>query len=404
VIRCELERMNFGTGASAQGNASTIISLIPEGSLVKKGDLLCELDSADFRTLAEQQEIKVAQAKAEERQAQLDLEIAQIAEHEYKEGLARQAVQQYLGQIALARSDLQRGSDRLRWSARMLEKGYISAAQLKTEQLTLQRAKSNLDSLEQTYQIYQKFAFPRESITYKSLIEGAKAQQQFQQTRLQHEEERLAYYLRQVEHCTIRAPQDGVVIYANEKKRAPSIMLDAPVRQRQPLFFLPDINHLEVAVYVHETVVQRVSVGMPVHIKATSRPDRPLEGHVVFVSPLPLMNRDNESSNELKYYVSRVQIDSEHHDLMPGVTAEVEIVTARRHDAMVIPSEAVQVVDGQQVCYVVKEDHFERREVEVTQATYDLMQVVDGLAEGEKIAVDPTDVDHRDEPTVPTTQ
>jgi HlyD family secretion protein len=258
--------------------------------------------------------------------------------------------------------------------------------------------------MEQTYQIYQKFAFPRESITYKSLIEGAKAQHQFQQTRLQHEEERLAYYERQVEHCTIRAPQDGVVIYANEKKRAATIMLDAPVRQRQQLFFLPDINHLEVAVYLHETVVERINIGMPVRIRAASRPDEHLEGHVVFVSPLPLTNRDNESSNELKYYVGRVQIDSEHHDLMPGVTAEVEIITDRRRDAMVIPCEAVQVVGGQNVCYVIKQDHFERREVAVTKATHDLVQVVDGLAEGERIAVGPTDVDLLDEPTEPTTQ
>jgi HlyD family secretion protein len=404
VIRCELERMNFGTGASAQGNASTIMSLIPEGTFVKKGDLLCELDSSDFRALAEQQQIKVAQAKAEERQAALDLEIAEISEHEYKEGLSRQTVQQYLGQLALARSDLQRGSDRLHWSARMLEKGYLSAAQLTTEQLAFQRSKATVDSLEQTYRNYQKFAVPRESITYQSLIEGAKAQHQFQMIRLQHEEERLAYYERQVEHCTIRAPQDGVVIYANEKRRAATILLDAPVRQRQQLFFLPDITHLEVAVYLHETVVERINVGMPVRIRAASRPDEHLEGHVVFVSPLPLLNRDQDSSNELKYYVGRVQIDSAHEDLMPGVTAEVEIITARRHDEMVIPCEAVKVEDGQKVCYVVKEDHFERREVEVAPATHDLVQVLNGLKEGEKVAVYPTQLQLTDLSPPPSTK
>src|SRR5262245_50433742 len=49
-IRCELERLQFrsqGRGNDV-GGSSTILSVIPEGSMVRRGDVLCVLDSSDY--------------------------------------------------------------------------------------------------------------------------------------------------------------------------------------------------------------------------------------------------------------------------------------------------------------------------------------------------------------------
>jgi len=43
-IRCELERITTGT-------APTILTIIDDGSIVKKGDLLCRIDSADLEEM-----------------------------------------------------------------------------------------------------------------------------------------------------------------------------------------------------------------------------------------------------------------------------------------------------------------------------------------------------------------
>ena len=62
IVRCQLE--NLAGSGSTSGGASSIISLIPEGTPVKKGDLLARLDSSTYEEMLRQQSILVEQAKA----------------------------------------------------------------------------------------------------------------------------------------------------------------------------------------------------------------------------------------------------------------------------------------------------------------------------------------------------
>ncbi len=66
-IRCTLARLTRSrAGGSVSSNgSSTILSVIPDGSTVKKGDLLCELDSAEYEELVRRQTIGVKKAMAE---------------------------------------------------------------------------------------------------------------------------------------------------------------------------------------------------------------------------------------------------------------------------------------------------------------------------------------------------
>src|SRR4051794_40664432 len=62
-IRCALERISTtGSTNSRDSTASTILSVIPDGTTVKKGDLICELDSSAYVELVRRQEIAVKQA------------------------------------------------------------------------------------------------------------------------------------------------------------------------------------------------------------------------------------------------------------------------------------------------------------------------------------------------------
>ena len=147
--------------------------------------------------------------------------------------------------------------------------------------------------------------------------------------RLRHEEERLARFLLQVDRCTIRAPHDGLLIYADKPGRPARIMLGAPVWQRQKLFFLPDLSRIEVHVLLHETVVDRVRPGMPVRVRPESAPQRILTGRVLSVSPLPASDPRSRTGNEVKYYVGRIGLDAIPQGVRPGMTAEVSIMTAQ---------------------------------------------------------------------------
>ena len=164
-IECQIERLSIGGqgggGDFTGGGSSTILSLLPEGSTVRKGDVLCTLDSSAYEEMFRQQQIVLEQARADQRQAELVLDVAKLAVVEFRNGLLKQTLQDYQGQIALAKSDLERGSDRLKWTKRMESKGYLSSGQVTNEEYKLARSKLTNAELQTGLQVFQRFSAPR---------------------------------------------------------------------------------------------------------------------------------------------------------------------------------------------------------------------------------------------------
>src|SRR5437762_1221714 len=134
---------NAGPLTSA-GGSSTILEVIPDGSNVRRNDVLCRLDASDYEELARQQRIKVEAAETDRDRAQLDLEVAEITLREFRDGTRNQSMEQYDGQITLAKADIQRQSDRLAWSRRMAAQGYLPRGRVVDEEIGLQRSEASL--------------------------------------------------------------------------------------------------------------------------------------------------------------------------------------------------------------------------------------------------------------------
>ena len=107
---------------------TSIIMIKPEGTRVKKGELVCELDSAALRDSLTNQQITTKSAEANFENATLTREVAEIAVVEYVEGIFKQDLATVEGEIKLAESDLSRAEDRVDWAQRMFAKGYVSMA------------------------------------------------------------------------------------------------------------------------------------------------------------------------------------------------------------------------------------------------------------------------------------
>ena len=147
-ISCTLERLNApGQSSSLVSGASTILDLVPDGSIVKAGDILCELDASSFTELLRRQQIVVEQATADHMQASLALEVAQITLRSYQEGEEIQMKREFNGQIALAKADLARQDDRVGWVRKMLQKGYASLAAVRSEEQTRLRLETESKSV-----------------------------------------------------------------------------------------------------------------------------------------------------------------------------------------------------------------------------------------------------------------
>jgi HlyD family secretion protein len=382
IILCELE-----------GSETTILSVLPEGTIVQKGDVLCELDAAAFREQLRLQQINVSALRATHHQAELDCEVAQLAVEEYRHGVLEQTVKNLKAQRALSFANRQAALDRLFWSQRMLEKGYLAQSTLASAQYSFDRLDLEFKRGQTALDIFRRFSGPMTLMTLSRGVLTAQSRLNFETLRLQQGEERLQYCQRQVDHCTIRAPHNGFLTYITMRRGGgPSssstmtpIEPGTPVRRRQSLFYLPDLDKMEVAALLHQTVVEHVQPGMRARVRVEGFPEHSMEGYVSTIAQMPTTS----SLNRVAYFMGAVKLESFPRGLKPGMTAEVDITTGLRPQALVIPAECWSVEDGKQVCYVAHSDWVERREIQIGQASRNLLEVVTGLSEGEEVVLHP---------------
>ena len=399
IISCQLERLELGNRGRSitSGGASTILSLVEEGTQVKKGEILCLLDASEYEELVRTQEIKNEQAAAALRQAQLNFEVAELSVREYREGLYKQTLQSLEGMIILNQSDLERALDRYQWTEEMLEKGYAAVATRSNAERTLNQCRFDLESSRIELNYFRKFGNSKTMITLNSEVEKRRYEVVANTQRVKRNTERLAYYQKMVGNCTIRAPHDGFLIYAIDPNHRTALPIEpgVTVRQAQKLFLLPDLSRMEVRANLHESVADRVEVGMRARMRIEGLANRSLEGHVISVAPLPTTG-GNWISDDVKFFVGIIKIDSAPKGLRPGMSAEVEVAVDRSLDVLAVPTEAIAVEQGRDICYIAGTDGLERRPVTLGRSSRDLLEVTEGLAEGDQVVLNPGKIEALD--------
>ena len=387
TVTCEVEDVD--RGAEGGGDAGTLIlSIVSNGAVVKKGDVLCVLDSSGFSERVRQAQIEVENARAEHRQVELTLETANAALREYREGLVRQRTKEFETRSALLDSDFQHQRDYVAWADRMLVKGYYSRGPVLSARQALDRIAHERSVTEHQFRVFRLFTAPKEIRQLESEIEGTQASLGFQSMRLKATEERLALLRKQAENLTIRAPHDGMVVHVPIFAwRGHPLQAGLEVFQHEELVFLPDLSQMEVEVAINETMGPRVRVGTIAEVRILSLPGRRFSGKIVSMQVLP---RVIDKGWEMTlYFYARVRLDQTPPGLLPFMSAEVRFDTGRVENALVIPAEAMTLADGRSCCYVVGPSGVERRAITIGHSTTEFLEVTDGLEEGEQVVLHP---------------
>src|SRR5256885_771071 len=105
-----------------------ILSVLPDRSVVKKGDVVCELDSADLKDRLIEQTIAARRAETEYQAARLAHELAMLASKQYMEStylLDKAAIQ---GEIKRAALSMIGAADQLEHMTRNFDKGMVTKA------------------------------------------------------------------------------------------------------------------------------------------------------------------------------------------------------------------------------------------------------------------------------------
>jgi HlyD family secretion protein len=294
-------------------------------------------------------------------------------------------MEDYQRRVTLAKADLERARDRLNWTHAMKAKGYVAASTVATDEFTAARLELAFQQEEGAFDVFRKFTVPRALRELEGEILGAGATLDYQTLRAQRQRDRLETLQRQVDLCTIRAPHDGYVIHANDPQRSVLIEEGMPVRQNQKLFYLPDLEDMEVVALLNESIVDDVRVGMTATVQVESLPDRTIKGRVTKVAQLAVP----DWRSDVRYFEGTVKLEEPVEGLKPGMTAQVELDMPRRENVLAVPSEAVTTDDGQDICFVVNGEDVKRRPVKLGSVTQDMTEVTDGLHEGEQVVLKP---------------
>ncbi len=388
VVECEIERMYvYAAGRAMLSGASTrILKLIPDGSTVKKGDVICSLDASTYEEAVRLQKINLEQALAMQHYTEMDLEVSRIALEEYRQGSAKRQIQSLRQQMALAKSDSMRSSGRLAWSRKMFDKGYLSRSSIRTEELAMQRADIMMSRSQIALDTFEKYTNPRTEHSFQSRMLSQNWLLTYYRKNVESQQKQLEKYQTQVANCTVRAPHDGIVIYANENDGDSRVEEGSEVRYKQDLFYIPNLKDMQVLARLSESVVDRVRSGMKARVHVQSLSGETLEGVVQQVAQFPIPPSSWRNSIEVKNYYCVVDIESPSDLIRPGMTAELEVLTEADEPLLAVSPESVHVEDDKSFCYVVKEDGaIEKREVRTRTCDADHIAIEAGLEQGESI-------------------
>lgn len=383
-VRCEVRGRTSSTGTN-------ILEIVPEGTRVYEGDFLVRLDDSLLQTQLIQQQIVCSNSESSVIEAQASLDSADLALKEYEEGTFRELQEQQESNVFVAEENMRRAEEYIEYSKRLAERGYIPEAQLEADTFALEKAKKELGVAQTKLEVLESFTKEKMLTQLRANIETARAKLAAKEKTWQLDKLQLQEIEQQIGKCTIVAPADGQVVYANRRTKSSSttalIEEGMPVRERQTIIQLPDPANMQVVAKVHESRIGHVSIDQTAKLILDSMPEIPLTGEVVSVSEYPLPPISVYMSHVKEYEVV-IRINSPPTDLRPGMTAAVDILVAKIDNAVQIPIECIVQRNDQFYCAVPTTDgSLETRKIQVGPANETNVIIEKGLAGGEAIVL-----------------
>ncbi|HEV7226249.1 MAG TPA: HlyD family efflux transporter periplasmic adaptor subunit, partial [Pirellulales bacterium] len=366
----------------------TILEIVSDGSHVKQGDRLVRLDSSSIEDSILTQEIAVAKAEAAKISSEKDFAAAKIAVAEYEQGTFRRDVRRAEAEIVVAKQNVLTAENQLRYSRLMHRKGYVTRLDVESKEFGVEQSKLDVEVAELTKEVLETFTKAKTLEELTSKRDSAEALMNSEIAAFTKESNQLKRLQDQLADCTITAPQDGMVVYANDRsnpfQQGPKIDLGAQVNQFQAIVRLPDLKNMQVKGLVHESKIDQLRIGMRAQITIQ---DRTFQGEITSIS------NQAEATNfflgNVKEYATLIKIDGEPEELKPGMTAEIEVLVSQKKGVLLLPVQCVAQRGDKLRAYVKTHNGIEAREVLLGATNDTVLEILDGLKEGELVLLNP---------------
>jgi multidrug efflux pump subunit AcrA (membrane-fusion protein) len=330
-------------------NSLVITRLVRAGAAVRKGDLIVEFDR------------QTQLAAALDRRAELgDLE-QQIRKREAAERAARAKDE---GEILLAESALSRAK------LEMLKNEMIPKIQAEKNQQALEQAEATLKQLRATFDLKRKAADADLRIL---LIRRDRAENAMRQAETN------------AERMAVTAPIDGMAVIRTTWKTETmtEIQEGEEVRAGVPVLDIVNPSKMRVRARVNQADINDLRVDQKVRVGLDAYPDLTFDGRVAQVSPIAM---GSTLSPKVRVYVVLIDIGGAHPNLMPDLTASLDVELARAPGAIVVPRDALGY-DAERVFVLVQRgSSFRDQDVTLGPVSTTEAVIASGLAEGAVIA------------------
>jgi hypothetical protein len=280
--------------------------LIPEGTIVKEGDFVAELDRSEITGRLQDAMLELQQAQSQVTQVSLDSTLT-----------------------------LSQARDNLINLEYALEERQIAVDQSKYESPAVQRqAEIDLDKARRQ--------LAQEKKNYITKVKQAEAQMSEVEADLQEEQNEVNKIRSLLQQFTVRAPAQGMVIYKRNYDGS-KVTQGSDISAWNPTVAeLPDFSVMESITYVNEVDVQKIAKDQNVEIGLDAIPDKNLYGTVTSVANIG-EQRPNSDSKVYEVIIEIAETDSV---LRPAMTTSNRVIVNRVPNAMFIPLETIHVHDS----------------------------------------------------------
>jgi multidrug efflux pump subunit AcrA (membrane-fusion protein) len=293
-------------------NNITIQRLIAEGTIVKQGDFIAELDRSEIMGKMQDVQLDLQTAQSQVTQAQLDstLELSQA-----RDNLINLKFSVEEREIALEQSR------------------YESPAVQRQAEIELDRARRQLT---------------QETKNYETKVKQAEARLSEVEAELTKRRNELTKIRELMGQFTIFAPDQGMLIYRRNWDGT-KVTEGSQVSAWSPVVAeLPDFSVMESVTYINEVDIQKVEVGQKVILGLDAVADKKLSGFVVDVANIGEQRKNYDS----KVFEVVIEVNESDSLLRPAMTTSNRIVINTFDNVLYAPLETVHTADSTNFVFI----------------------------------------------------
>jgi len=318
------------------------------GDYVKKGQLIAIIDQREIKKNI--QKLKYQLQKARNKLEQVE----KVYPARIKE--AEKNLQSAKAEYEFALWKFNKEKKLLKEEFTTKESYELAQKELKTKEARLKAASQTLERLKLEYQTELKIAKDDIKVWEKEL---------------EREKIRLSY-------TEIYSPIDGIV--ANVVAREGETLVAGLQAAELVTILKPD--KLEIQIFVDETDIGKIKPGQKVIYSVDAYPDKTFTGKITKIYPEPVVKQN------IVYYLAIVPVKKEYaRFLRPEMTVYTKIIAGEKDNAIIIPNSAIRFEEGKQFVYVIKNGKPVKRFIKTGWIDENYTEVLEGLKEGEVIAV-----------------